>query len=225
MAQIRETVSGPYAAFRDRGEAGRELAEFLIERGERADAVAAVPSGGVAVAVPLAQRLGLPVELVLVRKLPLAQKPEAGFGAVSLGGDLALNRRAVRAWGLTEETVGRVAARVRAELEHRRRLFRADRPPLELPGRRVLAVDDGLASGYTMMAAVAQLRRREPAAVCIAVPDAPVRTIEAVEQVADELYCLVAQRGGPFAVASFYQRWHDLSDAEVLELLGEETQP
>jgi predicted phosphoribosyltransferase len=220
MAQVRQVLDAPRYVFRDRREAGVRLAEFVAEQGGRPDALLAVPSGGVAVGRPLAERLAVPLGLVLVRKLPMPMAPEAGFGAVAPGGEVALNERLVAGRGLTREDVEAVVRSVLAELEEREAAFLAGRERVDPAGRRVLLVDDGLASGYTMMAAIGEVRRRAPAWLGVGVPDAPLTAIERVEPLADELYCLVAQRGGSFAVASYYQHWHDLTDREVLELLG-----
>ncbi|KPK65304.1 MAG: hypothetical protein AMK73_03385 [Planctomycetes bacterium SM23_32] len=220
MRHVRELVGAPYPAFDNRTEAGLELADFLLREGAEADVVVAVPSGGVAVGLPLAERLGLPFDLVLVRKLPLPMAPEAGFGAVSASGEVALNQRLVYGWGLSPDVIDDVVARVLDELRQREEMFLIGRQRADLSGRRLLLVDDGLASGFTMQAAVREVRRAGPRSVAVGVPDAPVGTIEAVEPLVEELYCLVAQRGGSFAVASFYARWHDLTDREVLQLLG-----
>ncbi len=219
MRHLREVVDGPYAAFLDRAEAGRQLADFLLDQGAPVEAVVAVPSGGVAVAGPLAERLGVPFDLMLVRKLPLPTAPEAGFGAVTLHGEVELNDRLVRAWGLSEEIIGDVVARVMAELRERESKFLAGRIRLDPAGKDVLLVDDGLASGFTMRAAIKELRRVGPRKLIVGVPDAPLSTIEQVAPLVDALYCLVAQRRGSFAVASFYARWHDLTDREVIKLL------
>lgn len=219
MAHLREVVDRPYAAFHDRDEAGRTLAQYLLDEGATVDLVSAVPSGGVAVARPLAERLGVPLDMLLVRKLPLPMAPEAGFGAVTLGGQVVLNDALVHAWHLTEEDIRHVVDSVLAELRQREREFLADRPSRDTTGRHVLLVDDGLASGFTMRVAVQEMRRGRPRSVSVAVPDAPISTIEALDPLVDDLYCLVGQNGGSFAVASFYRHWHDLTDREVLELL------
>lgn len=219
MVHLREVVGAPYAAFQDRRHAGHELADFLIERDASVGAIFAVPSGGVAVARAISERLGVPFDMILVRKLPLPMEPEAGFGAVTINGEVALNEPLVAASRLSHEDIRAVAARVVEELRQREARFLAGRPRLDPAGKDLLIVDDGLASGFTMRAAIRELERREPHSVNVAVPDAPVRTIEAVEPLVDDLYCLVAQRGGSFAVASFYREWHDLTDGEVVELL------
>lgn len=218
MAHVGEVVSRPYPAFRDRAEAGRKLADFLLDEGASVEVVIAVPSGGVAVGRPLAERLGVPFDMILVRKLPLPMEPEAGFGAITLGGDMVLNDALVSVAGLSEDVIEEVVGRVLEELRQRRRRFTGGRRPLELAGKNALLVDDGLASGFTMRAAIKEVGRKGPRNVAVAVPDAPLSTIKAIEPLVDELYCLVAQRRGSFAVASFYRFWHDLTDDEVIEI-------
>jgi putative phosphoribosyl transferase len=220
MIHVRETVAAPYGAFADRRDAGRQLAEFLTASGVRPDVVYAVPSGGIAVARAVCDCLDVPMDMVLVRKLPFPRSPEAGFGAITPDGDVVLNDDLVAAWGLSPQTIREVAEGVQAELQERERKFVGDSPRLEPDGRRCLLVDDGLASGSTMKAALRTMRRNGPRWLAVGVPDAPLRTLRDLEEAADDLYCLVAQGPGSFAVASFYRSWHDLTDDEVLDLLG-----
>jgi putative phosphoribosyl transferase len=223
MRHVKELVEGPRAAFRTREEAGRQLGAFLRQQGAAPDAVLAVPSGGVAVAGPVAARFGVPLDVVLVRKLPLPMNPEAGFGAVTLDGQVVLNEPLAAMAGLSEEAIGRIVDRVLEGLRQRERSFAASRSPLKPADRDIIVVDDGLASGVTMQAALQELRRKEPHSLAVAVPTAPLGTMEKVEPLVDELYCLLAQRSGPFAVASFYRYWRDLTDEEAVELLGAAT--
>jgi putative phosphoribosyl transferase len=219
MVHLKEVVDAPYPAFENRQEAGWALAEFLMEKDASVDVIFAVPSGGVAVGRAVAERLGAPFDLILVRKLPLPMEPEAGFGAVTLHGEVELNDALVRAWGLSGEDIRQVIARVTGELRQREHRFLAGRERLDPAGKGVLLVDDGLASGFTMKVAVKGLQRREPLSISIGVPDAPLATIRSIEPFVDDIYCLAAQRWGGFAVASFYKHWHDLTDDEVLALL------
>jgi putative phosphoribosyl transferase len=219
MLHVKETARGPYPAFADRRDAGNRLARYLQREGADPDVVVAVPSGGVAVALPVARELGAAFDMVLVRKLPLPAAPEAGFGAIFAGGEKVINPEIVAAWGLDSDDVERVIRRVQDGLRCREQVFMGDREHVHLEGRSALLVDDGLASGSTMKVAIGGARRRGAARIAVGVPDAPERTLEQIEPLVDDLYCLVAQRGGAFAVASYYARWHDLSDEEVLELL------
>lgn len=221
MVHLREVVGEAYPAFQNRADAGCQLAEFLLEKDASVEVIAAVPSGGVAVARELADRLGVPLDVIVVRKLPLPMEPEAGFGAVTLHGEVELNDAMVAAWRLSEEDIRRVIQRVTGGLRQREARFLGGRPRPDPAGKDVLIVDDGLASGFTMRVAVKELQRREPHSVSVAVPDAPLSAVRAVEPLVDELYCLVAQKGGSFAVASYYAQWHDLTDEEVMALLRE----
>jgi len=219
MRHIAETVNWPPAAFADRDEAGERLAEFLRQEGARVNAVMAVPSGGVPVGRAIARSYGPPLDVVLVRKLPLPQDPEMGFGAVTLDRTVVMNREAADAFGVSKERAERIMDEVLEGLCERRRHLSGGRSPVDVTGRHVVVVDDGLATGVTMRAALGELRRRQPASLSVAVPASPLGTLHDVEPLADEVYCLLAQRRGPFAVASFYAHWYDMSDAEVAEIL------
>ncbi len=223
MHHVAEMVAGPRPDFDDRAEAGRALAEFMDREGASPEVVIAVPSGGVAVAVPVAERFGAPLDVVLVRKLPLPVSPEAGFGAVTLEGELVLNEPLVERAGLTPERIEAIMEEVLEDLRRRGHAFEEVRPWASLTGRRVVLVDDGLASGVTMRAAVGEVRRTGPAALAVAAPAAPERTLRRIEPEVDEIYCLRAQGPGPFAVASFYRRWRDLTDREAVQILREST--
>jgi putative phosphoribosyl transferase len=219
MRHVAETVNWPEPAFRDRDEAGERLAEFLRQEGARVDAVLAVPSGGVPVGRAVADRYGVPLDVVLVRKLPLPGNPEMGFGAVTLDGTVVMNEDVAGAFGLSKPRAERIMDAVLHGLRERRRHLSGGRSPVEVAGRHVVVVDDGLATGVTMRAALGELRRRGPAGLSVAVPASPLRTLDEVGPLADDVYCLLAQRSGSFAVASFYVHWYDMSDAEVAEVL------
>jgi putative phosphoribosyl transferase len=219
MRHVRETVNWPREAFRDRDEAGERLAEFLQREGARVGAVMAVPSGGVPVGRAVARSFGVPLDVVLVRKLPLPDNPEMGFGAVTLDRHVVMNEEVADAFGVSKARAGRIIDEVLEGLRERRRHLSGGRPPAEVSGRDVVVVDDGLATGVTMRAALGELRRRGAAGLSVAVPVSPLGTLEEVEPLADEAYCLLAQRAGSFAVASFYADWYDMSDTEVVEAL------
>ncbi len=206
--------------FDNREEAGERLAERLAGYRGTDAIVLAIPSGGVPVGLVVADRLGLPFDLLIIRKIPIPGNTEAGFGAITLEGDLLLNEPLVADLGLSGAEIERQAAPVRAELRARNKLFREDRPLPELAGRTVLLVDDGLASGYTMLAAVRLVARRRPAKTVIAVPTASRRTVERLAPEVDRIVCPNIRTGRIFAVASAYRDWYDLSRQEVLELLG-----
>lgn len=219
MQHVGDLVDHARPEFHDRAEAGRVLAEFMEDSGAKVDVVVAVPSGGVAVGAPVAEHFAVPMNVVLVRKLPLPMSPEAGFGAVTLDREVVLNEPLVRRAGLTDERIEAIIDRVLEGLRERARAFEEARSREPVESRNVVLVDDGLASGVTMEAAVGELRSKQPASLSVAVPVAPMRTVRRIEPEVDELYCLRAQRPGSFAVASFYRRWHDLTDEEALQIL------
>jgi len=204
--------------FRDRFEAGRQLAEGL-ERHRGSNAVVlGLPRGGVPVAYEAARTLELPLDVFVVRKLGLPGQPELAMGAVAGGGTRVLNEDVLLAAGVEEETLERVAGEESAELERRERLYRGDRPPLELRNRDAILVDDGLATGSSMRAAVHALRDREVSAVTVAVPIAPEETCDALAPDVEEIVCLRTPR--PFlSVGTWYEDFSQTTDQQVRELL------
>jgi len=221
MRHVGDIVNRSRPAFRDRTDAGGRLADFLRREGARLDVVIAVPSGGVPVGHAIARSFGAPLDVVLVRKLPLPANPEMGFGAVTLDRHVVLNEEVAQAFGICREEAERIIDRVLEGLRERRRNLMGERAPVAVTGRDVVLVDDGLATGVTMRAALSELRRRGPAGLSVAVPDAPLATVEQIEPLGDEVYCLIAQRSGPFAVASFYEHWYDMPDEEAAKILRE----
>ncbi|MFP4285686.1 MAG: phosphoribosyltransferase [Desulfovermiculus sp.] len=209
--------------FRDRFEAGRLLGEFMASEYEAQpqSIVLAIPAGGVPVGLELSKRLRLPFDCLIVRKIQIPGNTEAGFGALASGGQVLLNRELIRSLGLSQGQINTQTRKVEQELLVRERLFRKNKPQLDLSGLRVIVTDDGLASGFTMLAAVDAARRKGAQEVIVAVPTAPLRSIREVEQKADVVFSLHVQQRGPFAVANAYQHWHDLSRDEVVQLLDE----
>jgi len=207
--------------FLDRNDAGSYLARAL-EPFRGTDAlVLAIPSGGVPVGITVARQLDLPLDVLIIRKLPVPGNPEAGFGAMSLEGDLLLNEPMVNRLGITPEEIDESVQIVREQLQERNHLFRADQTWPQLQGRTVILVDDGLASGYTMLAAARMVRKRQPAQLIVAVPTAPLQTVEMLAQEVDQIYCLNIRTETYFAVASAYRNWYDLAAEEVVRLLAE----
>jgi predicted phosphoribosyltransferase len=213
------TMRDRESVFSDRTEAGERLAGLLAEYRGTDAIVLAIPSGGVPVGLAVAGRLDLPFDLLIIRKIPIPGNTEAGFGALTLEGDLLLNEVLVTDLGFSRMAIERLAAPVRAELRARNTLFREDRPLPDLAGRTVLLVDDGLASGLTMLAGVRLVERQQPAEIVVAVPTAPFRTVERLASEVDRIVCLNIRTRREFAVASAYRNWYDLSRQEVLELL------
>lgn len=205
--------------FKDRQEAGELLARVLESFRGKDAIVLAIPSGGVPIGLAAADHLELPFDLLIIRKLPIPGNPEAGFGAISLEGDMVLNRSMVRMLGLSNEKIEEQAESVREELKARERIFRGSRPPADLRGKTVILTDDGLASGYTMMTAARMVRRQKPEKIVVAVPTASLHTIDLMAREVDRIVCLNVRTGGYFAVAEAYRNWYDLSRDEVCDLL------
>lgn len=216
VRHVAEVVGFPRPAFADREDAGRKLADYLQGEGACVGLVVAVPSGGVPVGRMVAERFGAPLGIELVRKLPLPHAPEMGFGAVTLEGETVINDRVATTYGISDERAKATVEEVLEGLREREKAFHDVRLHVDVEARDVVLVDDGLATGVTMQAAVGQMRSRGAATVAVAVPDSPERTLGHIEPLTDQVYCLFAQSGGSFAVASFYRHWHDLTDDEVI---------
>ena len=221
MAEVLDEPSlrNRVRVFRDRFHAGEALAERLEALDLAEDAyVLAIPAGGVQVACVVAERLGLSLDLVVTRKLHVPWNREAGFGAVSWDGLMFLNERLVSALGLTEEAIRLCVEEERAAIERRLRKFRNDRPFPDLGGKTAIVVDDGLASGFSMMTTLRTLANKEPKELVVAVLTAPQSAIELVKPYADLILCLNVRTGPFFAVADAYEVWYDLEDEDVVEL-------
>jgi putative phosphoribosyl transferase len=155
----------------------------------------------------------------LIRKIPVPGNTEAGFGAISLEGDMVLNDSMVRMLGLTKEEIEELAEPVKEELKARNHVFREDRPLPELKGKVVILADDGLASGYTMTVAARMVKRRGPEKIVVAVPTASMNTIELVAEEVEMIVCPNIRTGSYFAVAEAYRNWYDLSREDVVGML------
>ncbi|MDP2342430.1 MAG: phosphoribosyltransferase family protein [Deltaproteobacteria bacterium] len=203
--------------FRDRTHAGQLLACHLQPFADRADVVVlALPRGGVPVAFEVANALHLPLDVIVARKLGLPGQPEYAMGAIA-GDVVILNQEVVDALDLDAGDIATIARRESAEIERRTRLYRV-RPALELAGKTVLVVDDGLATGNTMRAAVAAIRKQKPARVVVVVPVAAAPTCESMRSIADDVVCL--RTPAPFrAVGQWYADFSQVSDDEVRRLL------
>ena len=208
------------AAFRDRADAGRQLAERLRDYAGRDDVlVLALPRGGVPVAYEVAMAFDLPLDVFLVRKLGVPGQEELAMGAIATGGVRVLNDHVVRMLGISDEEIDRVAAQEQRELERREQAYRQGRPPAELHDRTVILIDDGLATGSTMRAAIDAVRQQGAREVVVAVPVAAVSTCEEFRRDVDEIVC--AQTPEPFyAVGLWYEDFSQTTDEEVYELLG-----
>lgn len=204
----------------NRQTAGQALADALGDYAQRDDVlILALPRGGVPVACEVAEALQAPLDLMLVRKLGTPGQQELAMGAIATGGARVMNPDIVSALAIDQQTIDAVAEREQRELERRQQAYRGDRPLPRIDGRCVILVDDGVATGATMRAAVAALRQQQPAHVVVAVPIAPAETVAKMAQEADEVVCLETPE--PFiAIGRWYADFPQLSDAEVRQQLA-----
>jgi putative phosphoribosyl transferase len=207
--------------FENRYDAGRQLAEKLSEYRGQPVVVLAIPNGGLPVALQVALELGVDLDVVISRKLPLPLRPEGGFGAIADDGAVILNEAAVREAGLTPEQISYEVNKVRLDIRQRSLLYRGNRSLTVVSGKTVIITDDGLASGYTMMAAVESVRRRRPGRIVVAVPAASAAAVKQLEKVADRVVTCATGFMPRFYVSDFYRYWHVLSDSEGLKCLRE----
>ena len=204
--------------FKDRREAGRELARRLAPYAPLEPLVVGLPRGGVPVAAEVAKHLGAGLDIIVVRKIGCPWQPELGIGAIAEGGVRIVNDALVHELGIQPNELERVTVREEAELARRIRRYRSDRAAVALAGRVVILVDDGLATGYTARAAIEAMRRSGARRVILAVPVAPADSVAEMRDVADEV---VAVDSPPlfFAIGDFYEDFGQTSDAEVVALL------
>jgi len=207
--------------FRDRIEAGHQLAKALAGYKHQHPVVLALPRGGVPVAAEVATELDAPLDLVLVRKIGVPFQPELAMGAVVDGRDpiVVRNEHVITLAGISEEDFADMRDRELAEIERRRKLYLGDRPHPELKGHVVIVIDDGIATGATTRAALRAIRMREPHRLVLAVPVAPTSSLAELRDDADEIVCLedYEQFG---AIGYYYEDFRQISDAQVIELLA-----
>jgi predicted phosphoribosyltransferase len=225
MGTLAEDISlrGKRHVFEDRTEAGRLLAHALMHLKSSNCMVLAIPSGGIPVASEIANALNLPVDLLIVRKIQIPFNPEAGFGAMSPDGEIILNEKLLHQLRLTEDEISTQIKKTFENIQQRNRLFREGKPYPHQERDIVVIVDDGLASGFTMLAAVTFMRKRGARKITVAVPTGSKNTIEFILPEVDELVCLNVRSGFPFAVADAYRNWYDLADKEVMDIVRKMT--
>lgn len=205
--------------FADRQDAGRKLAEELTGYANKQDVVVlGIPRGGLPPAFEVAARLSAPLDVFLLRKLGVPGHEELAFGAIASGGVRVLDCEIIEALGISAQAIQHVTSTEQSELERRARMYRGDRPALDVKGKTVILVDDGIATGSSMRAGIRALRQLQPKRIVIAVPVAPQRTCDLLKSEVDELVCL--QTPPLFhAIGQFYEDFSQVTDQEVLALL------
>jgi putative phosphoribosyl transferase len=209
--------------FRDRVEAGRELAKRLEAYADQPKVlVLGIPRGGVPVAFQVAVKLHAPLDVFIVRKLGTPGQEELAFGAIASGGIRFLDREIIDATGISESEMERITAKEEEELARREQAYRGKRKPLSIEGQVIILVDDGIATGSSMYAAIRAIRRMKPARIVVAVPVAPISTCRCLKSDADEIVC-VQMPESFHAIGQFYEDFSQVTDGEVVALLQDGT--
>lgn len=210
--------------FVNRNDAGRRLAEELAGYRNRSDVVVlGIPRGGVPVAFEVAKRLSAPLDIFLLRKLGVPGHEELAFGAIASGGVRWLDLEVIRALRISDEAIESVTTAEVKELKRRERAYRGEQPPLNVKGKTVIVVDDGIATGSSIRAGIQALRQLQPARIVVAAPVAPIRTCNQLKSEADDVVCVLTPQSF-YAIGQFYEDFSQVSDEEVLALLGKATQ-
>jgi len=207
--------------FADRNEGGIRLADKLRRFKEQNTIVLALPSGGVPIGKAIQQEIDCDFDLLVVRKIQIPWNTEAGFGAINLDGDVLINESLLYALHLPEAEVQAQIDKTKDIVRRRNELFRQGKIFPDLGNRLVILADDGLASGFTMRAAIEYVRKRNPATIITAVPTGSADTVDRIIREVDCVVCLNVRESYPFAVAEAYRLWYDLNEKEVLKLLNE----
>ena len=210
--------------FTDRAEAGRSLAWRLEKYANRNDVVVlGIPRGGVPVAFEVAQSLRAPLDVFLLRKLGVPGQEELAFGAIASGGVRVLDRQILRRLSISSREIESITAQAEQELKRRETAYRGDQPPLSLAGKIAIVVDDGIATGASLVAGIRALRQLRPAKIVVAVPVAPAAVCERLAYEVDEMVCVATPE--PFgAVGQFYDDFSQVEDEEVIALLAHNQQ-
>jgi len=207
--------------FENRIDAGEKLAEKIIQQklDLKNPVVLGIPRGGIPIGYVLAKKLGGELDTIVLRKIPIPQDPEAGYGAVALDKTVILNKELLPYIHITKEEIDKGIEKVYQEVLRRNRIYRKGKPFPNLKGRSVILTDDGLASGNTMLAAVEFCKKKKPEQIIVAVPVASDSAADLIEPEVDRFILLHKSYSMYFAVASFYERFEDLTDEEVMEIL------
>ena len=206
--------------FQDRTDAGRRLAQKLMQYRDKSTVVLALPRGGVVVGYEIAVALGVPLDVIITHKIPAPGNPEYAIGAVAENGETQLNQDEIRLLGISSAYIQRETQRQLEEIERRKSLYRGDKPLPPVAGRTVIIVDDGVATGYTMMAAVKAVKALRPRQIVVAVPVGPRETLDLLAEMADDV--VVLDTPVPFfAVGVFYRNFEQTSDEDVRRTLDQ----
>ncbi|MDD5122005.1 MAG: phosphoribosyltransferase family protein [Dehalococcoidales bacterium] len=214
-------LPGTNPKFDNRYDAGKQLSEKLTEFKNQPVVVMAIPNGGIPIAHHVALELNATMDLIISRKIPIPLAPEGGFGAVTDDGTVILNPDVLKRINLNEAQINYQVSRVRNDIQQRSIIYRSSRPVSVLSSKIAVLVDDGLASGYTMMAAIESVRRKKPKMVVVAVPVASAMAVKQVEKVADRVITVVTDYAPRFYVSDYYRYWNVLSDREGQECYQE----
>ena len=211
--------------FQDRIEAGRKLAEKLSKYKNRNEVIVlGIPRGGVPVAFEVAKALNAPLDVFVSRKLAVPWQEELAFGAIASGGARVLDREIIEGAGISDQQIEEITEKVQKELKRRENLYRGERPSPKLEGQTVILIDDGIATGSSVRAAIQALKQLKPARIVVAVPVAPVTTCNRLRGEVDELVCVATPKYF-YAIGQFYADFSQVSDAEVTELLQRALKP
>jgi putative phosphoribosyl transferase len=217
LAELRDRVQ----VFRDRAEAGKILASMLDSYGNTDAIVLGIPAGGVPVAAVIAAHLHFPLDVLVVSKITLPWNTEAGYGAVAFDGTTRLNDNLLPHIGLSEQEIQQGIQKTLHKVAHRAKNLRGKRAFPDLSKQPVIVVDDGLASGFTLLVGVEALRKARASQVIVAVPTGHWDTVQMMAHQVEAVYCANIRKGQSFAVADAYQRWSDVSDEEVVRIIKE----
>jgi len=209
-------LPGTRPLFENRYDAGKKLSEVMGEFKNKPAVVLAIPNGGIPVAHHVALELGATMDIIISRKIPIPLAPEGGFGAVTDDGTVILNHDVLKRINLNDAQINYQVSQVRNDIQQRSLIYRSSRPVSVLAGKIAVLVDDGLASGYTMLAAIESVRRKKPGMVIVAVPVASAMAVKTVEKVADRIVSVVTDYSPRFYVSDYYRYWNVLNDREGL---------